>query len=304
MNMRIGELLGGPVALVLTMGVGLSAAPAQVADGRASQPAVVTADPVVPVTPAKIIDAFSVALQEVNADQAKLDYTELVKTFAMVQVRLGTLPRRSCGLSVTWSRYTTRFADILARVSDASDGRAAAERQHAMAGLQELDRLITTATRYSDDVCSDAQELAELERQTRRDHDDARAHLGRITDAICSSTASDRATLTALVIRHRPPDGEVRDIYDEVSDDLLDEIGRQRRSGALCKSSTARSFVKQLPALVVERHIPYRDPVGIKTVENAGIRKQLRSRLDEGGRHWLTTYTVPPVRESQGGSPR
>ena len=32
----------------------------------------------------------------------------------------------------------------------------------------------------------------------------------------------------------------------------------------------------------------------------AGIREQLQRRLDERARHWLKTYTVPPVGASQG----
>ena len=139
MNTRIVKLLSGAIVLLWTMGVGLSAAPAQVAGGSAPQPPVVTADPVAPVTPAEIIDAFSVALKEANEEQAKLDHAELEQTFGKVRARIGALPRRSCGLSVAWNRYTTRFADILARVSDAPDGLAAAERKHAMAGLQELE---------------------------------------------------------------------------------------------------------------------------------------------------------------------
>ena len=300
MNTRIVKLLSGAIVLFWTMGVGLSAAPAQVAGGRGGQPPVVTADPVAPVTPAEIIDAFSVALKEANEEQAKLDHAELEQTFGKVRARIGALPRRSCGLSVAWNRYTTRFADILARVSDAPDGLAAAERKHAMAGLQELDRLITTATRYSADVCSDDRELAELKRNTQRHREDARARLGRVADAICTSTASDLATLTALANHHRPPNAEVRHIYNAASVDLLDEIGRLKRSGTLCSSRTARSFVKGLPAIVVENYVPYRDPVGVKTVENAGTREQLLRLLDERGRNWLKTYTVPPVSASQG----
>ena len=128
MNTRIVELLFGPVALVWMVGVGLSAAPAEVAGGSAPQPPVVTADPVATATPAEIIAAFSVALKEANEEQVKLDHAELEETFAKVRARIGALPRRSCGLSVAWNRYTTRFADILARVSDAPDDLATMKR--------------------------------------------------------------------------------------------------------------------------------------------------------------------------------
>ena len=293
MNTRIIAPPFGLVVLVLMLGVGLSAAPEQVADGSAPQPPTVPANPVAAATPAEIIAAFSEALGEADRERAKLDHAELEKTFASVLGRIDALPRRSCGLSVPWNKYTSRFADILARVGDAPGRAATAERNHAMAGLQELDRFVTIAARYSADVCSDDRELAALKRQTQGYREDARARLGRVTDGICRGM-TDRATLTAVVNRHRPAHEPVQRIYDAVSVELLDEIGRLKRSGRLC-SATARSVLQRLPAIVVENYSPYRDPVGIKTVENAGIRRQLERRLDERGRNWLKMYTVPAV---------
>ena len=105
--------------------------------------------------------------------------------------------------------------------------------------------------------------------------------------------------MTALVHRHRPANEPVLAIYDEAAVDLLDEIGRLERSGTLCKTAEAGSSVKTLPVVVVERYSPYRDPVGVKTVENAGIRKLLQGWLDAQGQRWLQTFTVPPADAGQ-----
>ena len=289
---RLAQLTGA-VVVVWTMVAGPFAQVAQEAGGRVDTPARTAALAEAGVTPAEIIAAFSEALGEADRGRAKLDHAELEKTFASVLGRINALPRRSCGLSVPWNKYTSRFADILARVGDAPGRAVTAERNHAMAGLQELDRFVTIAARYSADVCSDDRELAALKRQTQGYREDARARLGRVTDGICRGM-TDRATLTAVVNRHRPAHEPVQRIYDAVSVELLDEIGRLKRSGRLC-SAPARSVLQRLPAIVVENYSPYRDPVGIKTVENAGIRRQLERRLDERGRNWLKMYTVPAV---------
>ena len=215
MKTRIIAAPFGLVVLVWMMGAGLSAAPAQVAGGSAPQLPSAPADPVVAATPAEIIAAFSEALGEADREQAKLDHAELEKTFASVLGRIDALPRRSCGLSVPWNKYTSRFVDILARVGDAPGRAATAERNHAMAGLQELGRF-AIAARYSADVCSDDRELAALKRQTQRYREDARARLGRVTDGICRGM-TNRATLTAVVNRHRPAHEPVQRIYDAVS---------------------------------------------------------------------------------------
>ena len=302
MNTRIVAPPIGLAVLVWMMSVGLSAAPAREAGGSVPQAPTEPADPVAAATPAEIIAAFSAALGEADREQAKRDRAELDSTFASVRSRIAARSRRSCGLSVPWRTYTSRFAAILARVGDAPDSAAAAERNHAMAGLQELDRFFTIAARYSADVCADDRELAVLKRQAQQHREDARARLGRVTDAVCRGTSSDRAALTALVHRHRPAAEQAQQIYDEVSVDLLDEIGRLKRSGTLCRT-TRRAFLGRLPAIVVESYMPYRDPVGIKIVENAGIRQQLQRHLDERGAQWLKTYTVPPAGGTRGTGP-
>ena len=290
MNARIVELLIGSVALAGMMGVGLSAAPSQVAGG-VPQPPTAAGDPVPAPTPAEIMTAFSAAMVEADREQAKRDRAELDDALARVYARIAALPMRSCGLSVAWTRYTARFAKTLEGLTDAPDPLATAEREHAMAGLQELDRLITSAATSSADVCSDDRELAELKRATQGHRTGAQARLGRVADAVCSGArASDRATLTALIHRHRPAGAEIQTIYDKASVDLLDEIGRLRRSRTLCSTRSTRALLKRLPAIVVENFVSYSDPVGVKTVENVAIREQLQRGLDRRGANLLRTY--------------
>ena len=295
MNTRRLAQLSGSLVAVWMMGVGLFAQAAQENGGRAHPPAETSAPATAGVTPDEIMAAISVAFEEANVEQAKRDHAELEETFTRVRARLAALPSRTCGLSVPWNEYTSRFASILTRVDDAPDPLQTAERGHAVAGLNELDRFITSAMTYDADVCGDNRELSALKRETRRYRADAQSRLGHVAAAVCTTTTADRAAMTALVNRNRPANEQVQAVYDKAAVGLLDEIGRLGRSGALCKTTATRSFVKKLPGIVVENYAPYRDPVGVKTIENAGIRKLLQRKLDERGKNWLETFTVPPV---------
>ena len=96
--------------------------------------------------------------------------------------RIANLPRRSCALTVRWTKLTTRFDAILARLREASARAAAApgqpmdllvrdlnyeaaERRHALTGLENLDELITRAEGLGDRVCAKEAEFAALERE-------------------------------------------------------------------------------------------------------------------------------------------
>ena len=287
--------MSGALVVVWAVVAGPSGQAAQEAGGRVNTPPRTAAPAAAGVTLQEIIAAVSAAVDEAGEEQAKRDHAELEERFAWVRARVAALPSRTCGLSVPWNEYTGRFAAILARVDDAAEPLPAAEREHAMAGLNELDRLVSSVVTYDADVCADDQELATLQQAARRHLADARSRLGRVAAAVVCTTTRDRAALTAIVHRHRPADGPVRAIYDEAAVDLLDEIGRLERSGTLCKTAAAGSYVKRLPVVVVERYSPYRDPVGVKTVENAGIRALLQGWLDERGQRWLETFTVPPA---------
>ena len=294
-NTRRLAQMSGALVVVWAMTAGPAAQAAQEAGGRVDT-SVRTAGPAAGgVTPDEIMAAVSAALEEAGEEQAKRDRAELEERFAVVRARIAALPSRNCRLSVRWNQYTDRFAAILARVDDAPDPLPAAERAHAMDGLNELDGLVNSAMRYDADVCADEQELAALRREARRRRADARSRLGRVAAAVVCPTTPDRAALTAIVHRHRPADERVRAIYDEAAVDLVDEIGLLERSGALCRTAATGSLVKRLPGMVVDRYVPYRDPVGVKTVENAGMRALMQGWLDARGRGWLETFTVPPA---------
>ena len=292
MNTRRLVQLAGSLVAVWMMGVWPVAQAAQEDGVRVHPPAVPATGR---VTPAEIMAAITVALEEANVEQAKRDHAELERTFTRVRARIAALPSRTCGLSVPWNEYTSRFAAILARVDDGADPLQTAERGHASAGLNELDRFITSAMTYEADVCADNQELSTLEQEGRRYRADAQSRLDRVAAAVCTTPTADRAALAALVDRHRPANEQVQAVYDEAAVGLLDEIGRLGRGGTLCKTTGMRSLVKKLPGIVVENYAPYRDPVGVKTIENDGIRELLQRKLDERGKNWLETFTVPPA---------
>ena len=286
-----GQFTGAVVVGVFALTVGPFAQAAQENGGRAHAPGETLG-----LTLLDITEAVSGAFEEAHEEQAKRDHAELQERFAMVRARIAALPSLDCGLSVPWNEYTGRFAAILARVDDTLDPLQAAEREHAMAGLNELDRFISSAMTYDADVCAARQELAALEEEARRHRAAARSRLVSVADAfVCRPTAADRAALTVVVNRHRPADEQVRAVYDPAASDLLDQIGKLHRSGALCNSAAAGSLVKKLPDMVVDSHHAYHDPVGVKTAEHAGTRALLQARLDAKGKHWLGRFTVPPA---------
>ena len=148
------------------------------------------------------------------SEEAAREMAVLEDRLEAARQRISDLPRRACALTVPWTTLTTRFEAILARLREASAGAAAApgqpidllirdltyeaaERRHALTGLDNLDKLITRAEGTSDRVCAKEEKFRALEREEEKHQRHVR---GKLLD-VAKTTRGNKLLLEAEEFR-------------------------------------------------------------------------------------------------------